>query len=263
MRAIATLAPVELPRLEHIAVDGRVLLFTGAIAILTGLVFGMLPAWRGAAADARQSLAIDARGSVGGHSRGRAALVVVDLALALVLLAGAGLMLRTVEAMATANPGFRAERILSRSSRSWGRPTPKMPPCARSRAVCVEKLRAIPGVEAAALADQIPFGGNYDCRGFHVQGRMKPNPEEDPCIERYGVTPGYRRLMNIPLVAGRDLLDSDTAGVAARDARSHRRRRVRCSGPTAPSARRCGWGAPRPARGAPSSGSSATCTTPT
>jgi putative ABC transport system permease protein len=68
----------------------------------------------------------------------------------------------------------------------------------------------VPGVEAAALADQIPFGGNYDCRGFHVQGRMKPNPEEDPCIERYGVTPGYRRLMNIPLVAGRDLLETDT-----------------------------------------------------
>ena len=75
----------------------------------------------------------------------------------------------------------------------------------------LEKLRALPGVESAALADQIPFGGDYDCRGFHAQGRMKPNPQEDPCIQHYGITPGYLRLMNIPLLAGRDLLESDTA----------------------------------------------------
>jgi putative ABC transport system permease protein len=211
VRAIATLAPVELPRLEHVAVDGRVLLFTAAIAILTGLAFGMLPAWRGAAADARQSLAIDGRGSVGGYSRGRAALVVVDLALAMVLLAGAGLMLRTVEAMATANPGFRAERILSAQFSLVGQAYAEDAAVRAFQTRLVERLQAIPGVESAALADQIPFGGNYDCRGFHAKGRMKPNPEEDPCIERYGVTPGYRRLMNIPLVAGRDLLDTDTA----------------------------------------------------
>ena len=211
VRAIATLAPVELPRLEHIAVDGRVLLFTAAIAMLTGLVFGMLPAWRGAAADARQSLVIDARGSVGGYSRARAALVVVDLALAMVLLAGAGLMLRTVEAMASADPGFRAERILSAQFSLVGQAYAEDAAVRAFQGRLLERLRAIPGVEDAALADQIPFGGNYDCRGFHVQGRMKPNPEEDPCIERYGVTSGYRRLMNIPLVAGRNLLDSDTA----------------------------------------------------
>jgi predicted permease len=211
VRAIATLAPVELPRLEHIAVDGRVLLFTAAIAMLTGLAFGMLPAWRGGAADARQSLVVDARGRVGGYSRARAALVVVDLTLAMVLLAGAGLMLRTVEAMASADPGFRAERILSAQFSLVGQPYAEDAAVRAFQGRLVERLRAIPGVETAALADQIPFGGNYDCRGFHVQGRMKANPEEDPCIERYGVTSGYRGLMNIPLVAGRDLLESDTA----------------------------------------------------
>ena len=87
-----------------IAVDGRVLAFTAAIAILTGLVFGLLPAWRGGAAGAQRTLAVDSRGSVGGRSRARAALVVADLALALVLLAGAGLMLRTVVALTHATP---------------------------------------------------------------------------------------------------------------------------------------------------------------
>jgi putative ABC transport system permease protein len=211
VRGLAALAPVALPRLEHLTVDGRVLLFTGVIAVVTGLAFGLLPAWRGGGTDARQSLASDARGSVVGYSRARALLVVADLTLAMVLLAGAGLMLRTVAALAVASPGFTADRVLSAQFSLVGQSYAEDPAVRAFQTRLVEKLRAIPGVESAVLADQIPFGGNYDCRGFHVQGRIKPNPEEDPCIERYGVTPGYGRLMNIPLVAGRGLLDSDTA----------------------------------------------------
>jgi len=75
----------------------------------------------------------------------------------------------------------------------------------------LEKLRALPGVTAAALVDQIPFGTDYDCRGFHAKGRMKPNTSDDPCIERYGVTGAYLSLMGIPLVAGRPFDRSDTA----------------------------------------------------
>jgi len=211
VRGLAAFAPVELPRLEHVAVDGRVLLFTTAVALFAGLAFGILPAWRGGAADARQSLSVDGRGSVGGHSRARATLVVVDLALAMVLLAGAGLMLRTAAAVASANPGFAVEGILTAQFSLVGQAYAEDSAVRAFQSRLVERLQAIPGVEAAALADQVPFGGNYDCRGFHVQGRMKPNPEDDPCIERYGVTPAYRRMMNIPLVAGRDLLESDTA----------------------------------------------------
>jgi putative ABC transport system permease protein len=72
-------------------------------------------------------------------------------------------------------------------------------------------LRALPGVEAVSLAGQVPFGGNGDCRGFHTNGRMKPNPVDDPCIERYGVTPDYWRLMGIPVIAGRTFTDADAA----------------------------------------------------
>lgn len=75
----------------------------------------------------------------------------------------------------------------------------------------LEKLRAIPGVASAALAGQIPFGGNYDCSGFHANGRMKPNPVDDPCVQRYGITPEYLSVMDIPVVAGRGFDATDTA----------------------------------------------------
>ena len=67
----------------------------------------------------------------------------------------------------------------------------------------LDRIRALPGVERAALVSQIPFGGNGDCSGFHVKGRMKPNTVDDPCIERYGSTPDYQRVMGIALRAGR------------------------------------------------------------
>src|SRR5262249_4359424 len=75
----------------------------------------------------------------------------------------------------------------------------------------LERLRALPGVTDAALTDQIPFGTDYDCRGFHAQGRMKPDTSEDPCIERYGITDRYFSVMGIPLVAGRAFDRADSA----------------------------------------------------
>ena len=211
--ALATLAPVSLPRIDRIAVDGRVLAFTAGIAILTSLVFGLLPAWRAGAGGAQRTLAVDSRGSVGGASPARAGLVVADLVLALVLLAGAGLMLRTVSALTQASPGFNPDRILSLQFSLVGQAYAEDQAVVAFQHRALEKLRAIPGVEGAALAGQIPFGGNGDCWGFHANGRMKANPADDPCIERYGITPDYMKLMGIPLMAGRTFTEAD-AGTA-------------------------------------------------
>ena len=209
VNGITTLAPVSLPRLNHVRIDARVLSFTAMLAVLTGIVFGLVPAWR-SASGARAALAVDARGTVGGRGRARAALVVADLALALVLLAGAGLMLRTVTALMRTSPGFTADRILAVDFSLVGRAYAEDGPVRAFQQVLVEKLRALPGVESVSLADQIPFGGDFDCRGFHVNGRMKANPSEDPCIERYGVTPGYHEMLGIPLLAGRTISGADT-----------------------------------------------------
>jgi putative ABC transport system permease protein len=211
VRALATLAPLSLPRVDQIAVDGRVLAFTAAVSLLTSVLFGLAPALKGAVSGMQRTLAVDSRTSAGGPSRARAVLVVADLVLALVLLAGAGLMLRTMVALTHANPGFQTERILAMPFSLVGNAYAEDPAVVAFQNRALEKLRALPGVTGAALADQIPFGADYDCRGFHAQGRMKPNTVDDPCIERYGITPDYFRVMDIPLLAGRTFADGDTA----------------------------------------------------
>ncbi|HET7697365.1 MAG TPA: ABC transporter permease [Vicinamibacterales bacterium] len=211
LEAVAALAPVTLPRMSHIAIDARVLAFTAGLTILTSLIFGLVPAWREGRASAPRTLAVDSRGSVGGRSRAQAVLVVADLVLALVLLAGAGLMLRTVRAVVQTNPGFNPDRILALSFSLVGQAYAEDSAVVAFQERALQQLRALPGVDAVTLAGQVPFGGNGDCRGFHASGRMKPNPVDDPCIERYGVTPDYWGLMGIPVLAGRTFTEADTA----------------------------------------------------
>jgi hypothetical protein len=138
-------------------------------------------------------------------------LVVADLVLALVLLAGAGLMLRTVAALTHANPGFNPSRMLTLQFSLVGKAYAEDAAVIVFQDRTLEKLRAIPGVTGAVLAGQIPFGGNADCWGFHAKGRMKPNPVDDPCVERYGITPDYLRVMDIPVLGGRGFNETDTA----------------------------------------------------
>jgi putative ABC transport system permease protein len=209
VRGLAAFAPVSLPRLDHVAVDGRVLLFTAITALLTTLAFGLAPAWRAGGSGIQTTLAADSRSVAGGSSRARGMLVVVDLALALVLLAGAGLMLRTVVALTRANPGFDAARVLTLQFSLVGKAYAEDPAVVAFQQQVLQQTRALPGVEAVALAGQVPFGGNGDCWGFHVQDRMKPNPADDPCIERYGTTPDYLRVMGMSLRAGRFFSDAD------------------------------------------------------
>ena len=206
---LGALAPVSLPRIGHAAIDARVLIFTAVIAVLTGVLFGLVPAWRSASGSQR-TLAIDSRTSVGGGSRARSALVVADIVLALVLLAGAGLMMRTVASLTRTSPGFNPDGILTMAFSLVGQAYAEDPAVVAFQDRTLEKVRALPGVTQVALTDQVPFGGNYDCRGFHVKGRMKPNPVDDPCIERYGTTPDYARVMGIPLLRGRFITAEDT-----------------------------------------------------
>jgi putative ABC transport system permease protein len=214
VQGMAWFAPVSLPRVGHIAVDGRVLVFAVLIAVLTSLVFGLVPAWREAAAGARRTLVVDMRGSVGDGSRARSLLVVADLVLALVLLAGAGLMMRTVIALTHTSPGFNPSRVLSLQFSLVGKAYEEDAAVRVFQERTLEKLRAIPGVAGAALAGQIPFGGDYDCRGFHAKGWMKPNPVNDPCVERYGITSDFLRVMEVPVIAGRAFNETDTTTAA-------------------------------------------------
>jgi predicted permease len=135
---------------------------------------------------------------------------VADLVLALVLLAGAGLMLRTVAALTRANPGFDANRILTLQFSLVGNAYAEDAAVRVFQDRTLQAIRALPGVESAALAGQIPFGNNFDCRGFHARGRMKLNPADDPCVQLYGATPDYAKVMGIRVKAGRFLSEADT-----------------------------------------------------
>ncbi len=209
--ALASLAPVSLPRLDRVAVDGRVLMFTAAVAIATGFLCGVVPAFKGSSRDLHEALAVDSRTSVGGSSRARAALVVVDLALALVLLTASGLMLRTMTSLVRVDPGFSADRLVTFQLSLGGNRYAEDPAVGSFQERLLERVRALPGVSAAALAGQVPFGGNGDMWGFHISGRTKQSPADDPSVERYAVTPDYFRVMNIPLRAGRGITAGDTA----------------------------------------------------
>ncbi|CAN5834523.1 ABC transporter permease [soil metagenome] len=208
--ALVRAAPVTIPRLGHVAIDARVLLFTGATALVTGVLFGLLPAFRGSVIPPQRVLATDGRTTTGGAGRARSALVVLDLALALVLLAGAGVMLRTVASLLQVSPGFNPDRVLTLQLSLVGQAWAEDSAVREFQNRLLDRVRALPGVERAALTGQVPFGGNGDTWGFHVRGRMKANPVHDPDAERYSVTPEYFRLMEIPLKSGRLLSEQDT-----------------------------------------------------
>ena len=197
--SVATLAPVSIPRLDRASIDPAVLGFALLLSVVTGVLFGLVPALRVSRESLQTTLALDSRASVGGSShRARGLLVVGDLALALVLLASAGSMVKSVVRLMGVNPGFNTDRVLTLQFSLIGTRYREDAAVVAFVDSALDRIKAIPGVEAAAAAGQIPLGGNGDTWGFHIEGRIKPNPSEDPAVERYSVTPDYFRVLGIP-----------------------------------------------------------------
>ena len=140
----------------------------------------------------------------------RAALVVVDLAVALVLLAGAGLMLQSVARLLALDPGFRSTGVLTAPFSLVGEAYREDAAVYRFIERTVEQVRALPGVDAAAIAGQVPMGGNSDRFGLYIEGRESLHLADTPSPQRYSVTPDYFRVMGIPLLRGRLFGDGDT-----------------------------------------------------
>ncbi len=210
--ALIRLAPATLPRIDHAGIDPRVLIFAGALTIGSALFFGIAPAFRASAVGLSGALALDGRKSAGGTaSRGRRALVAAELALALVLLAAAGLALKSLGRLLEAPLGFRPEGVLTLALSLDGNAYEKSGQIVAFQQRLLAHARAVPGVEAVALAGQIPLGGNGDSWGLHIEGRIPANPAEDPAVERYSVTADYFRVMGIALKRGRLVTDQDRA----------------------------------------------------
>jgi putative ABC transport system permease protein len=194
----------------HLGLDWRVLLFTFALSLATGLVFGLLPAWHLARQDVNAALRDAARTTGVGRRRLRLMLVVSEIALASLLLVGAGLTVRSFQSLLRAEPGFDADGVLTSmvvlpDSRYRGEER-----LAVASEQIEQRLAAIPGVRAAGVTSHLPLSGQDSRRGIIVEGRESSGSPTR--AHPRSVTPGYFRAMSIRLASGRFFTDVDRAG---------------------------------------------------
>ena len=214
VRVLVAASPAIIPRVAAVSIDGRVLAMTMVITIATALLFGIVPAFRAARVDLAESFKDGDRASSDGRGRHglRSALVMSEFALALVLLVGAGLMIRTFSALQRVDPGFDPRNVLTMSISTAGSAEADSSVRAGFFAEVLARVRAIPGVEAAGYINHLPIDGDQWGRSFVVEGRPKPKPGDMPGAVYRVVHPGYFQSMRIPVVRGRDVSDRDRAG---------------------------------------------------
>ena len=209
VRALVALGGADMPRLEVVRPDARVLLFTLAIALATGLISGLLPALRASRAEAREALVEGGRGGEGRRGQGaRGALVAAETALAAVLLIGAGLMIRSFERLLAVDPGFSPGRVLALSISLEDGKFPDAKQQAAYQNEIVRRIAELPGVVAAGGSKTLPLHGGGEPYDFLVEGRASTE-RILPAAGAFIVTPGYFRALGIPLVAGRDFTARD------------------------------------------------------
>jgi putative ABC transport system permease protein len=212
LKLLVSIGPANLPRLEEISIDPAVLLFTLAISLAAGLLFGLIPVFKYAGPRLAGALRQGGRTSSDGRARHRArsVLVVVQVALALVLLIGSGLMIRTVRALKQVPPGFtEPQQILTLHVSIPDSEVPKPELATRTYNNILEKVAAIPGVTAAGLTSSVTMDGNnwsdpiFAADESYADGQVPP-------IRRYKfISPGFFKAMGNPLLAGRDLTWTD------------------------------------------------------
>jgi putative ABC transport system permease protein len=211
--ALVSLAPAaSIPRAGDIAVDGRVLIFTLMMTLVTGLVFGVIPALQASKCDLNEILKQSGRTSDSNlrHRRVRSALVVSEVAVAVMLLVGAGLLLRSFVSLRNVNPGFNTRHVLSLQL-SVPRSKSSEEQLTDFRRQVVERVAALPGVASAALTRDLPLSGVDPSLYFNIEGRAPVAPGKEPVARWRMTTPGYFRTMGISLLAGRDFTDHDTS----------------------------------------------------
>jgi predicted permease len=205
------LLPDTLPRAEDVGVDVHVLVFTCAISILTGVVFGLVPALKMSRSDLQETLKGGGRGASAVRQRAQSVFVVGEMALALVLLTGAGLMIRTMARLWNVNPGFNPQNVLVYDvtlAPSLGTNAATTRSAIRELS---QTLRAVPGIQAASVIEgAVPLSGSDNEFPFWIDGQTKPaNVSEMNLALTYFVEPGYLKAMQIPLLRGRFIAASD------------------------------------------------------
>ena len=212
VHALVALSPPGLPRAGAIGVDGTVFTFGLGITTLIGLTFGFIPALQAARSDPQRNLHHGSPRTGGGHRRSRSALVVAEVALALVLLVGAGLLLRSLERLFAVEGGFDSSRLLTMQVQTSGHRFDDDRITYRFFEEVIDAVRQVPGVTGAALTSQLPLSGDLDEYGAHFEA-TPTHAAESYSVFRYAVSPGYIETMGIPLRRGRLLDEHDRSGV--------------------------------------------------
>jgi putative ABC transport system permease protein len=213
--ALVALAPAGILRLGEVSLNAGVLVFTLTISVVTGLLAGLAPAIQAARSDQREALQESARSVGPGRGRVRSLLVISEIALALVLTVGTGLLLKSLVRVLDVNPGFETENLFTTNFALVGPKYADEATVVQFERAALERIRAIPGVEAAAIVSTLPLGGGWDRRGFHIQDRPLPSQSEAPSVDSYYVSPDYFRAMGIPLRRGRIFNEADVAVAAS------------------------------------------------
>ena len=210
---VARVGPASIPRLAEARIDARLFLFALAVSVATGILFGIAPALQGSGADLNTALREGGRGGTTSRSgrRVRSVLVVVEVALAVVVLIGAGLLIRSFVRLRSADPGFQPAGVLTlRLPLAGGRNASPDRRIAFFQQV-TDRVATLPGVRAVGAVNGLPLTGLGVGSNFAVDGRPAPAPEQRPMGLLRSVTCAYFRTMGIPLVAGRVFADSDTS----------------------------------------------------
>lgn len=212
-RALIAMSPPNIPRVQTVSIDLHAALFLFAATILTSVGFGLVPALQASSVNVNDTLKEGGRSGSEGvqRSRLRSLLVVSEFALALMLLIGAGLMIRTFAALEAVDPGFNPHNLISMIVSVAG--SKEADPGRRELFYrqLIERVRFLPGVQAAGAINHLPLAGDLWGWHFAIEGRPKPRPGEAPVAVYRMVAPGYFAAMRLPIVRGRDITDSDNA----------------------------------------------------
>ena len=213
LRALIAIWPNAIPNAKEIGLDGRVLAFTIGLAVLTGIVFGLVPAWRASAPGIEEALRDDAAGATGGRRRRlQGGLVVGEVALALVLLVGAGLLVRSFIRLSSVSTGFDTRDLVAARIRL----TPARYPNGVGQAQFFDNvlttLGARPGIQQASIAGTLPLSGSVRMLGFDPRSVRPDYPEPIMVLKSFAVSPAYFSAFRIPMRRGRAFTADDRAG---------------------------------------------------
>lgn len=211
-RLLVSMAPPGMPRLDAVEVNGPVLFFCIGITALVGLSFGTVPALHASRTDLHSGMRLGSARSGHGSGRTRGALVVGEVAIALLLLVGTGLLVRSMRQLLSISPGFEPSHLLTMQVQTNGKRFAADSNTYQFFSSALDAVRRTPGVESAGFTSELPLSGDFDGYGVHNLTHPNANPELDPSAHRHAVSASYLSTMKIPVLRGRGFTDQDRAG---------------------------------------------------